>query len=298
MHWVALLWLCLTVICSGCSPLIYLAAGGGPDEALPLTLGTPVRGSTAGAQNDYESRCSGQRGANDMEYTLMVREEGRYAFGVRADYDVVIAIYDDERLIACNDDHDARSTARFMTDLEAGRRYRVVVDGFGGAEGQYVLVAEARPRADEPVSPEAPTGEGPQAEDSAALQARCETAPRLESGRADGVLIPTDAHAVVSCAAGGRGPEAIYRVVLESRSEVVVAVTSDLDAVVELRRGCSEGHEALACVDDDPDARHTGLSAVLDPGEYFLLVDSYSPDAGGPFHLEVSITPQDEEREP
>ena len=92
--------------------------------------------------------------------------------------------------------------------------------------------------------------------------------------------------------------QAIYRVVLESRSEVVVAVTSDLDAVVELRRGCSEGHEALACVDDDPDARHTGLSVVLGPGEYFLLVDSYSPDAGGPFHLEVSITPQDEEREP
>lgn len=286
-------WLSLMLVCSGCSPLIYLAAGGGPDDVLSLPIGSPVRGTTTGAHDDYDPRCAGDQEATDMAYAFEAPESGRYRVRVRGTYDVVVAVYDAERLLACNDDHDEATTAQILVELERGREYTVVVDGWAGAHGQYVVVAEHHPRSAEPVAPPRPTGEDPPVEDHAALAARCREAPALFAGETQGVLIPTDAHAVVSCGAGGRGPEAIYRLVVESPADLVVALTSELDAVVELRRGCAQDPQVIACVDDAPDARHTGLSAALEPGTYFLFVDSYAPDAGGPFHLEVELTPRE-----
>ena len=228
-----------------------------------------------------------------MAYTLDVPESGRYAIRARATYDVVLAVYEGETLVGCNDDHDEASVARLVVALETGRQYTVVVDGWGGAEGQYVLAVDHRPDERLPVGPTPPSGEDPPTEDTAAVAARCESAPILGAGETDGILIPTDAHAVVSCGAGGRGPEAIYRLVLDGPVELGVEVTSEVDTIVELRRGCTDGHEVLACVDDTPDARHSGFRQVVEPGTYFLVVDSYSPDAGGAFHIEVWMAPQD-----
>jgi hypothetical protein len=187
-----------------------------------------------------------------------------------------------------------------VVDLEEGKRYLVVVDGWGGAEGDFVLAVDERPPVDVPIGPTPPTGDEPPEEDVAALTARCAEAPLLTEGETEGVLIPTDAHAVTECAAGGRGPEAIYRLELEGPAHVEIEVRSDsVDAIVELRRGCTgEAAEVVACVDDAPDERHTGLSADLEAGSYVLLVDSYAPDVGGAFVLEMHITPSEEEPAP
>ena len=128
-------WIPLLLVCSGCSPLIYAVAGG-VDDVDSLTLGTPAHGTTASAHDDYDPRCSGDHEAADMAYTLDVPESGRYAIRARATYDVVLAVYEGETLVGCNDDHDEASVARLVVALETGRQYTVVVDGWGGAEGQ------------------------------------------------------------------------------------------------------------------------------------------------------------------
>jgi hypothetical protein len=284
-------------MCVGCSPLIYVAMGGAPDDVDAIALATPIHGTTLGSHDDFDPRCAGDFRAPDAAYVLEVPRDGRYSVRARATFDVVLAVYEGEHLVACNDDHDERSIARLVVDLEASTRYLVVVDGWGGAEGDFVLAVDERPPADVAIGPTPPSGDGPPEEDEAALAARCTEAPLLAEGATEGVLIPTDAHAVTRCGAGGRGPEAIYRLELEGPARVEMEVRSEsVDAIVELRRGCSgDDAEVVACVDDAPDQHHTALAADLDAGSYVLLVDSYAPDAGGAFVLETTITPREEE---
>ncbi len=283
----------LLALCVGCSPLIYAAMGGAPDETVAIALGEPVHGTTYGAHDDFDPQCSGDLLAPDVAYGLEVPASGRYGIRARATFDIVIAVYEGESMIACNDDHEARDEARLVVDLEAGKRYLVVVDGWGGGEGDFVLAVDARPPAPAPDGPPPVPGDEPPVEDATALASRCASAPPLAEGQTQGVLIPTDADAVTACGGGGRGPEALYRLELASAATLEVEVTTDsVDAIVELRRGCAtaEGAEVIACVDDDPDAQHSGLSADLEPGSYLLLVDSYAPDLGGAFTLRTHIT--------
>ncbi|RLB52271.1 MAG: hypothetical protein DRJ42_15345 [Deltaproteobacteria bacterium] len=278
----------------GCSPLIYLASGGGPDEVQPLGVDAPVLGTTHGSHDDYAPRCAGAEETPDAAYALEVRRAGRYLVGVQADFDAVVAIYDGDRLLACNDDHEVARRAQVIVLLEARRRYIVVVDGWGGDEGRFELAVHARDTESAAVDLDLQPNSAPQAEDVAALEARCSSAESLAPGRTEGVLIPSESHAVVGCGAGGRGPEAVYRVEVDRPTRLDVEITSELDAVVELRRGCSTGHQVLACVDDAPDPMHTGLSADLLPEEsYFLIIDSYAVDAGGTFEIEATFTLRD-----
>ncbi|MBW2463752.1 MAG: hypothetical protein JRH11_19025 [Deltaproteobacteria bacterium] len=278
----------------GCSPLIYLASGGGPDDVQPLGVDAQVQGTTDGGHDDFAPRCAGNEEAPDAAYALEVPRTGRYLIGVQADYDAVVAIYQGDRLLACNDDHEVARRAQVVVELEARRRYIVVVDGWGGDHGDFELAVHARDSRSAAGDRGLRPNTAPPAEDVAALEARCAAAETLAPGRTGGVLIPSESHAVVGCGAGGRGPEAVYRVEVDGPTRFDVEVTSELDAVVELRRGCSTDHQVLACVDDAPDPMHTGLSADLMPGEnYFLIIDSYAVDAGGTFEIEATFTPRD-----
>lgn len=285
----------LAVLGTGCSPIIYVLAGGGPDDVPDIEVGAAFSGTTDGSRDDHAPRCAGPDPAPDAAHRLVVPAPGRYLVQVQASYDAVVAVYHEDAMVACNDDHEGAAQAQVVVDLDPARTYLVVVDGWGGSHGEYRLIVAPRPPPLEADARNLLTGaDAPPREDEAALEARCTSAEALPRGLSMGVLIPSDAHAVVGCGAGGRGPEAIYRVEVTQPVRLDIAVTSEVDAVVELRRGCSTDHEVLACVDDAPDPHHTGLSADLSPGEmYFLIIDSYAPDAGGPFELDATFTPRD-----
>ena len=63
---------------------------------------------------------------------------------VGSDYDTILAVYRGTRLarlsrIAADDDNGGNLTSRVTFDATAGVTYRIAVDSFGAAEGNYLL---------------------------------------------------------------------------------------------------------------------------------------------------------------
>jgi len=85
-------------------------------------------------------------------------------------------------------------------------------------------------------------------------------------------------------------PDKVYKVVLDSTKKFTAEIfNSDLDSVLFLRRTC-EG-VALVCNDDKNNNDYQSkISAVLEAGEYFLVVDGYGQNSVDTFELRVDIS--------
>jgi len=74
-----------------------------------------------------------------------------------------------------------------------------------------------------------------------------------------------------------------------------VAGGADLDALVYLRTACADRGSELACNDDRPGTRNSRIELHLEPGEYFIILDSFrdtdesEPGRCAPGELDVSI---------
>jgi len=285
----------LLIPLSGCSPLLYVVLGGsGSGEEGIISVGQTVSSSTNGSDDDIDLDCGSADDSGDDTWTFVPPSTGTYRIHVDAGYDATLGIFRGDingDSLGCNDDFESTASSRLVVALEAGQRYSIVVDGYDGAEGSYSLsvTQETGQMLPPPIDPPQPGT--PQPEDAAAMAARCQQAPVLDWGVVQGTLVPTVAGAALSCGAGGRGADVVYRVDVTRPGTVQINETSEFDAVLELRAGCSQGHEVIACVDDAPDVRHSAITSHVAPGAYFLIVDSYSPDTGGPFTLEVSFIP-------
>jgi hypothetical protein len=93
---------------------------------------------------------------------------------------------------------------------------------------------------------------------------------------------------------GLRGNDSLFALVADVPMDVVFSTANDqtaFDTVIYLRRSCDGAQTEFACNDDvsaqDP---LSTLSARLDPGTYFLVVDATV--GGGAFRLTVSVTPR------
>ncbi len=101
-----------------------------------------------------------------------------------------------------------------------------------------------------------------------------------------------------SCATG-ESPELVYRLHVPRRMQVTVtSEQQDFDGAVYILRACSSGGlpsrgpsrgqrggggNEIACNDDDQTARRSRVVTVLDPGDYFVVMDGF--DGAGPFSL-------------
>jgi hypothetical protein len=118
------------------------------DNALPIYL-TPFQtsGSTVGYTNDYDEVCP---------YTGSTSPDIVYAFTpyweewlditlcYGSTYDTKLYIYRDEWTpgapYACNDDACPNYESELdMVHMEVGHTYYIVIDGYGGAAGEYVI---------------------------------------------------------------------------------------------------------------------------------------------------------------
>jgi hypothetical protein len=107
-----------------------------------LALNRAANGSTLGATDQLTPSCGAQAGSPDHVYELTVPRNGNYQVHVMSQYDAVVAVYDAALAeLECNDDLRSTNEAGITTRLERGHTYYVVVDGYGGASGQYVLRA-------------------------------------------------------------------------------------------------------------------------------------------------------------
>lgn len=113
------------------------------------SLGTSVgeavaEGSNEGEDTDYSVTCARLPGAADVSFTWQAPTTDRYVVDtVGSSYDTIIAVYagacagpGDQ--LACNDDSDGLQSA-VQLDTEADAIYSIVVSGFDGATGDWVL---------------------------------------------------------------------------------------------------------------------------------------------------------------
>lgn len=82
-----------------------------------------------------------------------------------------------------------------------------------------------------------------------------------------------------SCIQNNTAPEHVYRFEVTERSRIEATLQSAYDGALVLMQTC--GGRELACNDDfEGSTSASRVSATLDPGTYFLVVDGYSSSAG------------------
>ncbi len=283
----------LLAVLGGCSPLLYVFVGGGDGEVGRIGLGQIVSSTTADDEDHWEPDCGAPAGGGDETWVFVPETRGQYRVRVEAQYDSVVAVRrggPSGEEIACNDDFEGTNVSQLVVLLEAGETYAIVVDGYQGREGAYQLLVDREIQQLAPTDPPPPFDPAP-VEDVGAMEQRCADAPLLPEGTSQGELSPEIATATTSCGGAGRGGDVVYRVEVATASTLQVQEHSEIDAILELRSGCSEGHRVVACVDDAPDVRSTAITSYLEPGTYYLIVDSYNPGTGGPFTLDVRLVP-------
>src|SRR5690606_7022987 len=155
---------------------------------------------------------------------------------------------------------DLRHT-RVDTTLAPGR-YWVVVDSAAGETGTFELFTEVDPLP--------------------APELACQAARTLEEGlfvRAS-TLGGVDEFSA-TCAGGAEGPDHAYRFEVPEPSRVRLRLTSEHDGSLSLRSDCFDGRSELACNDDGSAAGESLLTAQLEAGSYYTIVDSFSPGQSG-----------------
>jgi hypothetical protein len=255
-----------------------------PPGVLPVAQ--LVRGDTNAGSDTQTPSCGSVPGSNDQVWTFTAPADGMYRLDVASEYDAVLALYGPSGELACNDDFTSTRDSRLEFTLRAGQSYRVVIDGYQGGQGAYQLQVTALTVSGQ-VLPTPPLPPPSSVEDIGALEGRCASAPILGSGRTNGSF-GSDSHARLSCALSP-GSERIYREQVQQRARLGVQVQGQRQPAIELRSGCSRGHSVLIC--DPGRGSMAALATLLDPGTYYLVVDSRVSDGDDTFALDVSITP-------
>ncbi len=96
----------------------------------------------------------------------------------------------------------------------------------------------------------------------------------------------------LGCVTTAGGAEKIFRLVIPSRTGVSVratAMNASTDLSLAIRRSCASAIGEVAC-NDDTSGTNPAIRTILDPGEYFVLVDEFGAAAattGGPVSIEL-----------
>lgn len=102
----------------------------------------------------------------------------------------------------------------------------------------------------------------------------------------------TDGDSVISgsCIYGGTAPEHVYQFTVEQRSLVRAVLTSTYDGALYFEAVCGDTRAELVCNDDAPTTSRSEVSATLDPGLYYAVVDGYGSGMGQ-YEVTLSMMP-------
>jgi hypothetical protein len=107
-----------------------------------------------------------------------------------------------------------------------------------------------------------------------------------------GAIVVGNSTMISQC--GGLGPEVAYQIDVTAPSVIVATTTGTVDTVLYLRGlNCTDATTELACNDNSPGVTAGGstLSAPVQPGTYFLIVDTATSSDMGPYSLHVDVFP-------
>ncbi|HEY1960324.1 MAG TPA: hypothetical protein VGH28_32160 [Polyangiaceae bacterium] len=92
------------------------------------------------------------------------------------------------------------------------------------------------------------------------------------------------------CSAASNGKELVYRLDVPSEKRLMIELDAHYDAILYVRKDdCSSQDAEVKCDDDDNgNQQRSRIDTVLDPGTYYVFVDSFNQAAGG-FRMNVTL---------
>jgi hypothetical protein len=256
--------------------------------ARPLVPGELVRESTRGGSNSFTATCGGGAQGPDHVHRLELERASRVRIRQQAEYDGSLYLRaqceDASSERACNDDFQSSGRSLVSARLERGTYY-VFSDSYSREQsGDYVLALE---RIDEPPARDAPT--------------LCAQATPAQSTRGTHELDTLYGSASFTGSCGGEGaPEFILPLHVDAPTTLFAALEDpELNAVIYVRRNCSDATSELAChvaprIDRPPSERELsspGLVVPLERGDYTLFVDGFQPNDIGAATLRIALSP-------
>ena len=260
------------VVTGGQSP----ATGGGRGscgDPLPLEVGRPVHGDTQQGASHLEGSCA-NGAAPEQVYRMTLDQRGQVSIVLQSSFDGAVYLLrtcgQNGGEIGCNDDAPDTSRSEISATLDAGT-YFVVVDGYGNESGEYDLIVSVA--------------------ELQAVGAVCRAAPLLTAGQqVSGTTTGMANYFQATCAGGAQSPDRVYRLEVPQRSRLRVRQQSDHDGALYLRRSCQDPTTELACNDDFRDQRNSLVTAIVDPGSYFVFSDGFSSGNAGNFTVTAELT--------
>lgn len=117
-------------------------------------------------------------------------------------------------------------------------------------------------------------------------------------------------HRLSGSCGNGTAPELVYRLRIPRRMQVTIASEQEFDGVIYVLRQCTPGASSgarrrpgpgmpfmpnggpdaneVACNDDDQQVRRSRITQVMEPGDYYVVVDGFNDEAQGSFTLTAS----------
>ncbi|XXX77987.1 MXAN_6577-like cysteine-rich protein [Sorangium sp. So ce134] len=238
----------------------------GEHEDIGSAVPQVVTGTTLGADTYFGLACVAA-GSTEVVYKFTADDAGTYRFDTAgSSYDTAIAVLGravcDE--LACNDDHGGPEAGASVV-LEEGEEILVVVSGYNGAQGDFVLTI------DRAAPPACPVGTiGP-------------TLPQSVHGDTW-----TLGDAVVPSCGSLDTPDASYTFTAPRAGRYIFDTAgSSFDTVLELRNGTCNG-SVISCNNNVSAGTTSRLAANLTAGQTVVAVVDGADGAYGPFTLNVS----------
>ena len=233
-----------------------------------VSLDGLVAGDSMKSPDRVKGSCVGKAGGADALYHFTVRQRTRLvAEWNDAEFDGALSLRPgcraDDTEVACGSDG-------FEALLDPGDYYLAVEGNGDEGFGRFEVKLRSTPLSE--------------------LSSICAKARPIQPGvTAEGRLEGQDRFRA-SCGKGAKGPEAVYRFRVRRRSMVEADLSAGFDGVLYVRSTCMDRQSEALCNDDANEENQSVLRLPLDPGQYYLFVDSFSSDATGEYKLSLKVS--------
>jgi len=234
------------------------------DGDLGNDVGDAVAAGDSGDGDDYTISCAGG-GGEDVVFTWTAPSAGSWTFDLSgSSYDTALAIVEPEcegAELGCSDD-EIGMFSMLTVDLAAGEEVLVVIDGYDGAVGSYVL----------DVNP--------------ALDLACADEDLADGTGANGSNVGENDSFAIGCAGGGGADYAFAWIAPATGTWNFSLAGSSYDTALSIWSPDCDGGE-IACNDDSAVDLTSVLDLDLEVGEtVIVVVDGYA-GATGSFSLAI-----------
>ncbi|MGK3989865.1 MXAN_6577-like cysteine-rich protein [Sorangium sp. So ce136] len=238
----------------------------GDYEDIGATAPQVVTGTTLGADTYFGLACVAA-GSTEMVYRFTAEKAGGYRFDTAgSSYDTALGLLTTDICdeLACNDDRGGAEASATLS-LDEGQAVFVVVSGYNGAQGDFVLSIDplAPPACPagtiEPTLPQTITGDTHLRSDSVAPSC--------------GSIDTADSSYAFTAPRAGR--------------YIFDTYGSSYDTVLELRSGTCSG-SVISCSDDVMEREQSRVIANLTAGQTVVAIVDGADGADGPFTLNVT----------